>query len=319
MLPKRIVYVLWTIAAVASSAVVACAAPFNPKDIATDSAMFLHVDCDAIRASAIGQWLVSEPAVQDKLASLGTNLDVDLRKQLHGITFYTTEAHSKDGVMVINADFDPDQLLTKAQTNLSDFLAATDGSHVTYSWVTERWRRRLGRTARVHGAISGHHIIYGQTESRVADAMDVLEGTKPSADAGENPLYTKPGQRILLEVMIDKFDFPNTQGPAAVLQMCKSAYLKVSEANNTTTAALHLETADEDAGAQVNTIFQGFLGMLKMRARDTNETKFANSITITNEGLAVGVTLSMLSSDLIDIMKSGQQKAEQRKSTQLSR
>ncbi|HEY3914548.1 MAG TPA: hypothetical protein VGN61_08690 [Verrucomicrobiae bacterium] len=311
---NRIALVIWTTAALIAGATSAPAAPFNPNEIATDSAMLLHVDCDAIRASAIGQWLLSEPAVQDKLATLGAPYDVDLPKQLHGVTFYTTAAHSRDGVMVIDADFDPDHLLAKAQA-LNDILADTNGSRVIYSWVDEKWKRRLGKSARLYGAISGHHLLYGQSEPRIADAMDVLEGTKPSADAGKNPLYTKPGQRILLEAMIDKVDFPHAQGPAAIIKMCKSIYLKVSEADNTTTATLHLETADADTATQLNTLFQGFVGMLKMRATDTNAAQFANSIKITQDPLALGVTTSIPSSDLIEMIKSGQQKAAQKKST----
>ena len=318
MLLERIVLVFLTTAAVMASAAVAFAAPLNPKDIAADSVTLLHVDCDAIRASTIGQWLLSEPAVQDKLASLGATFDVDLTNQLHGITYYTTAGNSNDGVMVIAADFEADHLLTKAQ-DLSDFSSATNGSHVIYSWVDEHWKRRLGKSARVYGAISGHHVVYGQNESRLEDALDVLEGTKPNSEAGKEPLYIKPGQQILLEALILKVDFPNARGPAAILQMCKSIYLKVSEANSNTTAAIHLETADDDTATQVNTMFQGFLGMLKMQADDPNAAKFANSITITRTNLEVGLTISMPSSEMIEVMKSGQEKAKQKRSNRRAR
>jgi hypothetical protein len=213
--------------------------------------------------------------------------------------------------MVVAADFEAGRLLAKAQA-LNDFRGATNGSHVIYSWLDEKWKRREGGTARVYGAISGHHVVYGQTESLLADAMDVLEGTKRSADAGKESLYTKPGEQMLIEAVILKVDFPNAQGAAAILKMCRSLYLKVSEANSNTTAAIDLDTADDDAATQVNSIVQGFLGMLKMQEGDANATKFANSITITKDGLAVKVTLSMPSSEMIDMMKSGQEKARQR-------
>jgi hypothetical protein len=318
MVLKRIVLVFSATAAVVASSAVALAAPLNPKDIAADSVTLMHVDCDAIRASTIGQWLLSEPAVQDKLTSLGTTFDVDLTNQLHGITYYTTAASSNEGVMVIAADFDPEHLLAKAQ-DLSDFSSATNGSHVIYSWVDEHWKRRLGKSARVYGAISGHHIVYGQNESQLADAMDVLEGTKPSSDAGNEPLHTKPGQQLLLEALILKVNFPNAKGPAAILQMCKSLYLKVSEANSNTTAAIRVETPDDDTATQVNSIFQGFLGMLKMQADDPNAAKFANSMTITKSNLDVGLTLSMPSSEMIEVMKSGQEKAAKKRSSRRAR
>lgn len=300
-----------TAAAVLASAPADFAAPFNPNDVAADPAMLMHVDCDAVRASAIGQWLLSEPAVQDKLASVGAQFDVNLSNQLHGITFYTTAAHSQDGVMVVAADFEPGPLLAKAQA-LNDFACATNGSRVIYSWVDEKWKRRLGRTARVYGAISGRHVVYGQTEPRLADAMDVLEGAARGFDGERQLLRAKPGEAVLLEAALLKVDFRNAQGPAAIFQMCKSVCLKVSEANNNTTAVIRLETADDDTAAQVNSVVQGFLGMLKMQAEDANAIKFANSITISKDGHAVGVTISMPSPEMIDMLKSGQEKGRQR-------
>jgi hypothetical protein len=311
MLLKRIVRVLSTSAAVLANTAVAFASPFNPNDIDPDSAMLLHVDCDAIRASSIGQWLLSEPAMQDKLASLGARFDLDLRNQLHGITFYMTAPQSNDWVMVIAADFEPGPLLEKAQA-LHDFLAATNGSHVIYSWLDESSKRSLARNARVFGAISGHHIVCSHTELRLAHALDLLEDTKRSAEARRAPLPTMPGQRILLESMILKAGFSKAQGPVAFLQMCKSVYLKVSEANHTTTAALHFEADDDGTATQINSIFYGFLGMLKLKAEDANAAKFANSIKITKDGLEVGVTISLPSSEMIDIMKAGQEKGKRR-------
>ncbi len=319
MLIKRIALLLSTTAAVMAGAAAGFASPVNPKDIAADSVTMVHLDWDAISASAVGQSVLSEPALQDALAEVGARFDADLGKQLHGITFYTTAGHSNEGVMLIAADFEPDKLLAKAE-DLNDFHGVTNGSRVIYSWLDEKWKRREGGTARAYGAISGHYIVCGQSEARLADALDVLEGPERAVEAAKEPLYTKPGEHILLEAVVLKVDVPKAQGPAAFLQMCKSAYLKVSEANDNTTATLHLETADDDTAAKLNSMVQGLMAMLKMQGGgDTNATKLANSITITKDGLAVGVTLSMPSSDMIDLMKSGQEKAEQRRAKRRAR
>jgi hypothetical protein len=319
MLTKRNVMFLLTTAAVLAGAAVAFPSQFNPKDVAADPAMLVYFDCDVIRTSAIGQSMLSEPAMQDKLASFGALYDIDLRKQLHGITFYTTVAHSADGVMVIAADFDTDRLLAKAQA-FNDFLSATNGSHVIYSWLDEKWKRRGSARergpARVYGAISGHHLVYGQTESRLTAAMDVMDGTARGFDGKKELLRAKPGEVILFEAALLKVDFRNSQGWAALFQMAKSVYLKVSEANKSTTAVVRFETVDDDRATQVNSTVQGLLWMLKTQQ---GATKLADSAAIKKDGLAVEVTFSMPSTDVIDMIKSGQDQAGQRGSNRRTR
>jgi hypothetical protein len=315
---RRIVLVLATAVAAFAGPSLVLASPFNGKDVASDPATILHFDCDVIRTSAIGQSVLSQPEVQDKLASVGALFDFDFLKQLHGITFYTTVAHSKDGVFLVYADFDIDRLLAKAQT-LNDFHGATNGSHVIYSWLSEKWKRREGGTARAYGAISGHRVILSQSESRLADALDVMEG-KARGFEGKNDLApASSGEAILLQAALLKIDVDNAQGPAAIFTMSKSTRLKVSEANNNTTAAIRFETADNDAAAQVNVIAQGLLGMLKMASDNTNAMKLANSIAIAKDGLAVGVTLSIPSSKMIEMMKAGQEEGKQRRANRRAR
>jgi hypothetical protein len=95
--------------------------------------------------------------------------------------------------------------------------------------------------------------------------------------------------------------------------------LKVSEANKNITAALRFEAGDDNTVGQVNSIAQGLLGMLKMTADNTNALKLANSIAISQDKLAVGVTFSMPSSEVVEMMKEGQEKREQRRSNRRAR
>src|SRR5271156_1129368 len=112
---KRTTLMLATAAALMAGAPVDFAAPFNPKDVAATPAVLFAVDCDALRASSVGQSILAEPEVQDKLAAVGAIFDFDLQKQLHGLTVYTTEEHPKDGALIVYADFDPNRLIAVAK------------------------------------------------------------------------------------------------------------------------------------------------------------------------------------------------------------
>jgi hypothetical protein len=316
---NRTLLSLATAAAAFAGAQFVFAAPFDSRVISDDPNMMFHVDCDAVRTSAIGQYILSQPEVQDQLAETGKLLDFDFQKQLHGITIYTTDARPHDPVMVVDADFEPDRLLKAGQT-ANDFLAVTNGSHVIYSWLDDKRKRREGGTERVYGAMAGRHVIFGQTEERVSDALTVIETKMHGTDGKTEIRPSASGAVILLEAALTKVDASKAQGPpAAFLKMAKSMYLKLTEGAGNTTAALRVEAADANSASQLNTMAQGLLGMLKLQSSDTNAAKFANSIAIKQEGDTVGVTLSMPSSEMVEMMKAGEEKGAQRRAQRRAR
>jgi len=62
----------------------------------------------------------------------------------------------------------------------------------------------------------------------------------------------------------------------------------------------------------MDSIAQGLLALLQLQKADPNATKLANAIQIKQDGATVGLTLSEPSSDLIDMIKEGQKKKEQK-------
>jgi hypothetical protein len=302
---------LATAAAVFTGSPMVFAAPFNAKDVAADPALLLHVDCDALRSSSVGQSILSEPEIQDKLAAVGAIFDFDLRKQLHGLTVYTTEEHPKDGALIVYADFDPDRLITLAKA-AEGFQSATNGSHAIYSWLDDKKKAKDGERPRVCGAILGHRVIFGQDETHLADALDVIEGKAPNFSGKRGLPEPDAGESILLQGVMLKFDFDGADQNAAVFKMSKSVRVKLGERANTMTATVRFEANDADTATQIGSIAQGLLAVLKLQKSDANAMKLANAIVIKQDGAVVGLTLSVPSSELIDIVKQGQKKAEEK-------
>ncbi|HEY3862759.1 MAG TPA: hypothetical protein VGO59_12815 [Verrucomicrobiae bacterium] len=299
-------------AAVLAGAPLAQAAPFNPKDAAANPALLVHVDCDAIRDSSFGKSILNQPDVQDKLAAVGAIFDFDFRKQLHGLTVYTTLDHPKDGVLIVYADFDSERLITLAKA-ADGFHTITNGPHTIYSWIDDKKKANEdGEKPRVYGAIKGHRVVFGQDEKHLADALSVIDGSA-SSFAGSNGLLAKDsGESILAEGELLKFDFDDPSDKAAIFKMCKSVRVKLSEHMDDMSATIRLETADANTATQVGSIAQGLLAILKLQ-QDPDALKLANAIAIKQNDSAVAVTLSVPSSELTDIIKEGQKKAEQKK------
>jgi hypothetical protein len=308
---KRLILLLATAAAVFTGAPMVFAAPFNPKDVAADPALLLHVDCDALKSSSVGQSILSEPDVQDKLAALGAIFDFDLRKQLHGLTVYTTEEHPKDGALIVYADFDPNRLITLAKA-MEGYQTATNGSHVIYSWVDDKKKAKDGERPRVCGAILGQKVVFGQDETHLADALDVIDGKGPSFSGKKGLPEAAAGESILLQGVMLKFDFDSTDQNAAIFKMSKSVRVKLSEVAGNMIAAVRFEASDAETANNIANIAQGLLAVLKLQKSDANATKLANAIVIKQDGATVGLTLSVASSEVIDTIKEGQKKAEEK-------
>ena len=287
------------------------AGPLNPKDVAADPAVLVHVDCDALKSSTLGQAILSQPDVSDKLAAVGALFDFDFRKQLHGLTVYTTEGHTKDGALIVYADFEPERLITLAKMN-DGFQSTTNGSHVIYSWLDDKKKTKDGERPRMCGAIMGHRVIIGQNAEHLAEAMNVIDGKTPNFSGKKGFAEPESGESILVQGLMLKFDFDGADQNAAVFKMSKSVRLKLSEANSTMTAKVRFEAADDDTATNIGSIAQGLLAFLKMQKSDDNAMKLANAIVINQEGATVGVTLSVPSSQLLEVIKEGQKKAEEK-------
>jgi hypothetical protein len=315
---RKIIVTLATAAAILAGTAKVLAGPFNSKDVAADPALLVHVDCDALRSSSVGKSILSEQEVQDKLAAVSAIFDFDLRKQLHGLTVYTTEEHPKDGALIVYADFDPDRLTTLAK-GMDGFQSVTNGSHVIYSWMDKNKKGKGGDGSRVCGAILGHRVVFGQDETHLADALDVIDGKSPNFAAKK--IFAEPaaGETVIVQGVMLKFDFDSADQNAAVFKMSKSVRLKVSEAADTMTAAVRFEAADADTAQNISNIAQGLLAVLKMQKTDPNALKLANALVIKQDGATVGLTLSVPSSELIDAIKEGQKKAEDKEKAQDSK
>jgi hypothetical protein len=306
---KRTTFILATAAALLASATVDFATPFNPKDVAADPALLVHVDCDALRGSSVGQAILNEPEVQDKLAAVGAIFDFDITKQLHGLTVYTTEEHPKDGVLIVYADFDANRLITLAKA-MEGFQSTTNGSHVVYSWLDDKKKAKAGERPRVCGAILGHRVIFGKDASHLAQALEVIDGNAPGLAGSKGLAGPDAGESILAQGELLKFDFDSDDQKAAIFKMSKSVRLKLSELDHNMTASVRVEAADADTAGNISNIAQGLLSLLRLQKADANALKLANAIVIKQDGAAVGLTLSEPSSDLINMIKDGQKKAE---------
>lgn len=304
MTPNLLRFVLG--AGICTASLLATAAPLHRADVAADPAWLLHLDCDALRPTTIGKYILSEmdkPENKEKIAGFQSMFQFDPRTQLHGITLYGNSAKPGDGVLMVYADFDPDHLVTLAE-GAKDYESSTHGKYTIHSWIDDKKKAKNGVEPRVFAAIQGKHVIFGQREEAVAHALDVATD-KASSMAGSHafPEFGAPGNSHVVEAAARKMDLPESGPHAAILKMSKSVQLVMGESQKQFNGSFTLVADSAEVSDHVLSIAQGLLALAKLQNDRPDSVKVVNAIQLKQDGDRVVGTLALPASEVVDMMK----------------
>jgi hypothetical protein len=290
-----------------AAALTANAAPLHRADVPANPTWVIHMDVDALRPTSVGQFLLSEmdkPENQAKLSVFQSLAGFDLRSQLHGVTLYGTGSNPQDAVLIAYADFDPAKLTNLAKAAKEPENTAYK-SHTIYSWLDEK-KAKHGEHPRVYAAIQGARVLFGQRETSVAKALDVLDGAVPQLAASSAfPQLGAAGDTSFIEAAGAKMDFAAADPNAAMFRLSKQARLQINEAQGAINATLTLEANDEAIAQQMLTVGQGLVGLMKLQQDKPEAVKLANALAVKQDGQQVVATLSLPSGDVVQLMRAG--------------
>ncbi len=287
---------------------ICCSAPLQRGDVAADPAVVAHLDCDGLRATAVGKAILAqlnEPEAASKLAAIQAIFSFDPRTQLHGLTFYTTGQSPRDGVLLVYADFESNRLITLAKA-ATDYHCITNGSHLIHAWVDEKKRAERGDKGLTYAAIQGKRVVFGQSDSAVAEALDVMEGKSPSLAGGKSlPELGAAEEGTFLQGSVRKFDFASKDPNSAMLKMSKMVRFQVGEAKDRLRATVNFEAKDAEVAGQISSVAQGLIALGKLQQENPGALKLANAVSIQQDGANVIATLSILETEAVDLIKAG--------------
>jgi hypothetical protein len=302
----------------AAGAFTAPAGPLQRADLPADPAWVVHVDCDALRPSTVGQYLLSEldkPAAQEKFAAFQAIFSFDPRKQLHGLTLYGTGSNPTDGVLLAYADVDPDRLVVLAKA-AKDYQTNTHNGFVIHSWIDDKKPAIKDVKPRTYAAIFNRNlVIFGQKESTVGQALDVLARKAPGLAPGD--VFAQlgaSGDNSIVQAMARKVELANSDPSAAVFRLAKLIRLKVAEVSRQLTASFVLEANDDQTANQLTSIVQGLASLMKVNNEKPDAVKLANALNIHQSGSSVMMDLSLPADDFVNMMKADAARKAQKKS-----
>ena len=285
-------------------------------DVAANSVWVLHVNCDTLRPTAIGKHILAElekPEAQAKLAVFQNMFSFDLRTQLHGLTLYSAGSTPQDGVLLVYADFDADKLTTLAKA-ANDSRNSTHNGHTIYNWVDDNKKAHHGEKQRVYASIQGNRIIFGQHESAVSQALDVLDGSVQNLSTGNAfPQLGGADDTSFLAGAARKLDLLQSDPNAAIFRLSKGIRLQIGEVQQHLIGTLTLEANDEEVAGSMMAIAQGMVGLMKLQKDKPEATKFLQAINLKQDGASLVLSLNVPTDDVVGAMKASAERKAAKK------
>jgi hypothetical protein len=281
------------------------ATPLQRSDVAADPVWVAHLDLDRLRSTSVGEFVFGEiekSEIKDKLAAFQAMFRFDLRTQLHGLTVYGMSHTPEEGVLLVYADFDADHLATLAKGG-KDYESAEHNRHTIHSWIDESHHHRASK-GRTYGAMRASRvIILSQTEGAVAKALDVLDNSAPNL-AASKAFPTPELSSAFFQAAAQNLKLGDKDPHAAVFRLSKTIRFEVGEEQKRLRANMQLIAGDEEVAKQIASIGQGLISLIKLQQQDHPEAgKFADALTLKQDANEVTVTMSIASSDAVDLLK----------------
>ena len=257
---------------------------------------------------------MDKPEAQAKVAAFQTIFNLDPRKQLHGLTLYSTGKAPEDGVLLVYADFEPERLITVAK-GAKNYQSTSYKQHTIHNWIDEQKLAANGANPRVYAAFQGGQIvILAQQEARVAQALDVLNRAAPNLAGGTLfPQLGASGGTSFIQAAARKLDIPDWAPNATLLKQAKMARLDIGEAQGQLKATLDLEAGDEEASKQMVSVGQGLIALMKLQQDNPGSIKLAEALSLKQDGTSAVATLAIPTAEAIELMKASAAKVAQRK------
>jgi hypothetical protein len=205
------------------------------------------------------------------------------------------------------ADFDADKLVTLAKA-ANDSQNSTHNGHTVYNWADDK-KKHHGEKQRVYATIQGNRIIFGQRESAVTQALDVLDGSVPNlATAKAFPQLGGTGDTAFLSGAARKLDLSQSDPNAAIFRLSKSFRLQVGEVQQHLTGTLTLEANDDEVAGSMMSIAQGMIGLLKLQKDKPEAAKFLQAIALKQDGASLVLTIDIPTDDVVNAMKASEER-----------
>ncbi len=305
---------LLTIAVGLIAATPAWAESLEPAEVAADAKWLIHLNVDEIRYTALAQEiqqkLLQADENQGRLDWVQDKLGINLRSDLHGLTFYGKSYAPHEGVGVVHAEYDRGKLVAAVEKK-PQHKAAEYRDYTIHEWQVEQGGKHHNLALALHD--EGTIVVSGSIE-QAQSALDVLDSRRDSLKKKpDSPLLGKvPGGTFFRGSAIDLQDL-ETRNPQdrkngnqafPALGQAKEFSVSFAEKGPNLELGARLVAASEDAAQKVAQFLQAFTQASSNQK--TNGSKFGQLLKqfdVKRDGATVSIDGKIDRETLVDFLK----------------
>lgn len=170
------------------------AGPLDLKQVSGDAQWVVHLDVDAMRHSSFVEQAYLEgtqqwAAIETWISIACNEMSIDPKSDLHGLTMFGTKLGKLEGVALIDARMQPDQMIGRAKGE-PGYQSSTYGKREIHAW-TDGHKRVAG------SFFTPSLLVVARTDKEVQHALDVLDAKAPALAGKPNALGSTPEGTML--------------------------------------------------------------------------------------------------------------------------
>jgi len=263
------------------------AAPLETKNVAADAKWVLHVDVDAVRDSLIVKKAFETcPMLKDSgkhFDMIRDKAGVDLRKDLHGVTVYGSDADRTHAVAIVFSTVNDKLLLDKAQ-HATDHKVTKHGEIEIHSWTQKRGEKSHPAAGAFYKA---DVLVFAASVQGVAAAIDVLDGKTPGITDPKSPLA---GRYPTGATVVIRASAIPPQSRCPILKQTESLRIAIGENDGKSFYRARLVMKSPEAASQVSAITEGLKAIVALNfSGDAEVMKLVDGLKTTIDGKTVRV------------------------------
>lgn len=284
---------MWTkyCSVIAASAAV-FAGPLEKGKIASDAKWIVHVDCEGLRNSALGTYVMDElvkPQLEQNDQLKHANLSMNVSNIMSITAYGPAFDKGPEGVLIVTTTADPKKDL---DTVAGMFLAAA-GTNAPFLLVEKDPLPLYTFGNQVYFAPAGHTLFVAKSRDQILRANDIIQKKGESLAKSSNfKDLREPPKTFFYAAVAD--GFTGTMGIPPQAQILKEAIggqISLGEREHNVFVNLVFQGKDDMATTRIQQVLQGLVALASLSQQDEEITRLAGGTKIASEGTSVQVNL----------------------------
>lgn len=292
--------------------------PLHKNEVSPTANWVAHADVEAFRNSGLGKLILAELQAQgaeEKLQGFANVFSFHPLKDVRDVTLYGKGKDRSNAVVIIDAQFDPERLLSVVRWN-AQYQEIPYQGVTLHQWLNEEKKGDQTVTQMMYGYLhEGRLIVVSPGLDALKQAVDTL---KPSAAGTASPVLgqlPESGNSVFLQAVATGVGEMVGQDPKAAL-LKQTDLLTLAAGENAENISIDLRLRGESVEVADNTVkmLEGILAAVALAGQEQPKlSELAKGVSVSRTDKTAQVRFEARAQAIVEFIK---QQVEQKKQQQ---